>query len=96
MLAETRSSWHATQVAALRAATKYAVLSEDIGTKLCSVIAAILDSHSERSPHPSSAALPVMLEALRACEKLLESFAGMQEGILGAVGSLVCCAGMED
>ncbi len=70
------------------------MLSEGIGTELCSVMAMILGSHSEHSP--SSAALPVTLEALRTGEKLLESYAGMQEEVLGTVGSLACCAGTED
>ncbi len=84
------------QVAALRGATEYAVLSEGIGRELCSVMATLLRSHAEQSPCLGPAPLAVTLEALRAGRKLLESFPGMQEGILGPVGSLACCAGVDN
>ena len=84
------------QVAALRAATEYAVLSEGLGTDLCSVMATILRSHCNRSPNLKPAALSVTLEALRAGGKLLESFPGMQEGLLGPIGNLASCAGIAD
>ena len=71
------------------------MLSEGLGKKLCSVMANLLRSHSEESPSLPSAPLSVTLEALRAGMKLLESFPGMQEGILGPVGSLACCAGVD-
>ncbi len=79
----------------MRAATEYAVLSEELGRDLCSVMANLLRSHTEQSPSLHSAPLLVTLEALRAGRKLLESFPGMQEGILGPVGSLACCAGVD-
>ena len=81
------------QVAALRAAAEYAVLSEGLGRELCSVVANLLRSHTDPSPTLKTAPLSVILEALSAGRKLLESFPGMQEGVLGPVGSLACYTG---
>jgi len=83
------------QVYALWAAAEYAVLSESIATELCRIVTTIFGSHLEQSPDSAPAAIAVTLEALRAARKLLESFPGMQEGILGPVGSLACCAGEQ-
>ena len=63
--------------------------------ELCRVLTTIFGSHLEQSPNSAPAAISVTLEALRAARKLLESFPGMQEGILGSVGSLACCAGEQ-
>jgi len=83
------------QVYALWAASEYAVLSESIATELCRIVTTIFGSHLEQSPDSPPAAVAVTLEALRAARKLLESFPGMQDGILGPVGSLACCAGEQ-
>ena len=40
-----------------------------------------------------AAAAAVILAALSAAEKLLESFPGMQEAVMAPIGSLACCAG---
>ncbi len=72
---------------------EYAALSESIASKMCAIVTSTLDNFYRKASTPDAAAAAVILAALSAAEKLLESFPGMQEAVMAPIGSLACCAG---
>ena len=81
------------QVAAIRAAVEYAVLSEGLAAELCSIVTSVLSTNLQPGSTVAPAAPAVVLESLNAGKRLLQSFPGMQDAILGPMGSLACSAG---
>jgi hypothetical protein len=81
------------QVAAIRAAAEYALLSEGLAAELCSIVTSIFSTSLQPASTHAPAAPAVVLGALNAGKQLLETFPGMQDTILGPMGSLACSAG---
>ena len=81
------------QVAAIRAAVEYAVLSEGLAAELCSIVTSVFSTSLQPDSTHAPAAPAVVLGALNAGKQLLQSFPGMQDTILGPMGSLACSAG---